>query len=90
MSKKVPEMRNNPPDKINLQISKIEIAVNKLCPKGCMRISWNSDIGFGQYDLILQEDGSIKGDSEYMDINEDKAFISELMKLFVDKIKLEE
>jgi len=83
-----PEMRNNPVDKINLQISKIEIAVNNLCPKGCMRISWNSDIGFGQYDLILQEDGAIKGNSEYMDNNENKEFISELMKLFIEKIKI--
>lgn len=50
-------------------------------------IEWTSDIGYGEY-TIYKPIGSDEwyGDSEYMDDNEDKDFIKELMKLFVDKL----
>ena len=47
-----------------------------------MIIQWDSNIGFGEY-TIYQDKNSyyIYGDSECMDSNEDKAFITELLKL---------
>ena len=50
-------------------------------------IKWDSDIGFGEY-TIYKPIGSDEwyGDSEHMDNNEDKDFIKELMKLFIEKL----
>ena len=50
-------------------------------------IKWDSDIGFGEY-TIYKEVGSDEwhGASEHMDNNEDKDFIKELMKLFIEKL----
>ena len=50
-------------------------------------IRWDSDIGFGEY-TIYKEVGSDEwyADSEHMDSNEDKDFLKELMKQFVEKI----
>ena len=50
-------------------------------------IRWDSDIGFGEY-TIYKEVGSDEwhADSEHMDSNEDKDFLKELMKLFIEKI----
>ena len=52
-------------------------------------IEWSSDIGFGQYE-IYQAVGSTEwyADSEYMDINEDKEFIRELMRLFIEQLDI--
>lgn len=54
-------------------------------------ITWTSDIGFGEY-TIYKPTGCDEwyGDSECMDSNEDKDFIRELMKVFVDKLIVEE
>lgn len=72
--------RNHNVNNINLQISDIEIS-----PKGLV-IYWSSNIGFGTYALWQNDDGNWYGDSEYMDKNEDKAFIRKLMNLFVDML----
>jgi hypothetical protein len=66
----------------NLQIDDIEIFGK------CIRISWSSSIGFGEYDIVLENNG-IHGYSECMDTNEDKAFIKKLLELFVDKLIIE-
>jgi len=54
-------------------------------------ILWYSDIGFGEY-TVYQHKGSKewKADSEHMDSNEDKDFIKELMKLFIEKLIIQE
>lgn len=50
-------------------------------------IQWDSDIGFGEYTIYRHVDSEEWiGDSEYMDNNEDKEFIKELMRLFVEKL----
>lgn len=50
-------------------------------------IEWSSTIGFGEYTLY-KESGDEKwyGDSECMDRGEDKEFIKELLRLFVEKL----
>lgn len=50
-------------------------------------IEWTSDIGFGEYTIYkLSDSNDWIGDSECMDNNEDRDFIKELMKLFVEKL----
>lgn len=54
-------------------------------------ISWSSDIGFGEYTLYrkvkdVDDEFKLYADSECMDSSDDKAFISELMRLVIEKI----
>lgn len=52
-------------------------------------IQWCSDIGFGEYTLyrnIKDTDFKLYADSECMDKDDDKEFVSELLKLLVKKI----
>lgn len=52
-------------------------------------IYWSSDIGFGEYTIGKEpkdDSGKIYADSECMDSNDDKEFISELMRLLVNKL----
>lgn len=52
-------------------------------------IQWDSDIGFGEYTIYRHVDsGKWFGDSECMDNNEDKEFIKELMKIFIEKLTI--
>lgn len=53
-------------------------------------IKWDSNIGFGEY-TIYKKVGTNEwfADSEYMDNNTDKAFVTELMRLFIDKLTIE-
>ena len=65
---------------INLQIDSIDFFHNDT-HQG-MFIRWISTIGFGEYTIYIEnETGQIYGDSECMDSNEDKEFITELLKL---------
>lgn len=69
-----------------LKIDEVRIFQNERCPHGAIKIIWSANIGFGEYVLLNNEDGSITGDSEMMDSNEDKKFISRLLQLLVEKI----
>lgn len=74
-------------DKINLDAYEIEPFVNEKYTG--IVIKWDSDIGFGEY-TIYKANGSDKwhADSEHMDSNEDKAFLKELLKQFVDTLDI--
>lgn len=77
--------RRFPVDSINLEAYDIRPFVNE---RGSgFVIEWDSDIGFGEY-TIYKRVGSDKwcADSEHMDNNEDKDFIKELMKLFIESL----
>ena len=78
-------MRKHNPKEINLEIKDIEIWENANYEG--FDISWISTIGFGKY-RIYRKTGTDEwcADSETMDINEDKSFIKELMRLFIEKI----
>ena len=79
--------RKNNVKEINLQIDSIEPFVNTR--HSGFVICWSSAIGFGEYTVYTEtnsEDGKWYGDSEYMDSNEDKEFITELMRLFVEQL----
>jgi hypothetical protein len=72
---------------INLDAYDIEPFVNEKYTG--FVIKWDSDIGFGEYTIYKKIDSDEWfADSEHMDNNEDKAFIKELMKLFIEKLNI--
>ena len=81
-------MRKHPVDTINLEIVEFYPFYHSDENNGFV-IEWESDIGFGQYTIYKTSEG-FAADSEHMDSNEDKDFIRELMKLFVEKLTIED
>lgn len=78
-------LRRHDPDNINLQVSDVDFFCNDQYEG--MNIAWVADIGFGEYCIVKEkETGKWIGESECMDINEDKAFLSKLMDLCKDKL----
>ncbi len=78
-------------DTINLEAYDFEPFVNEKYMGVVIR--WDSDIGFGEYTIykpIDSEDDKWLAQSEHMDNNEDKDFIKELMKLFIEKLDIVE
>lgn len=78
-------------DTINLDAYEFEPFVNEKYMGVVIR--WDSDVGFGEYTIykpIDSEDDRWLAQSEYMDNNEDKDFIKELMKLFIEKLDIVE
>ncbi len=73
---------------IGLQIDAVNPFVNE---KYCgFVIQWSSKIGFGEYTIIRQKDeDEWCADSEHMDSNEDKEFVTELMRLFVEQLDVQ-
>lgn len=52
-------------------------------------ITWSSDIGWGEYTIFKNRDTNMwVADAECMDSNEDKDFIKELMRLFIEEIQI--
>jgi len=74
--------RKNNVDEINLEVRNIITH-----SAGGIRIEWNSDIGYGQYDLQVR-DGKIVASSESMDSGEDKDFLRKLLSLIADKSEI--
>ena len=79
--------RRFPVDSINLEVFDVNPFVNE---RGSgIVISWDSNIGFGEYTIYKSVDSDEwRGDSEHMDNNEDKDFIKELMRLFIEKLDI--
>ena len=81
--------RRHKVDEIHLQIVDFVPFVNEKYIG--FNIEWVSDIGFGEYTVYRTYDSEEwKAESEHMDSNEDKDFIKELMKLFIEKLTVEE
>ena len=83
-------MRGNKMDK-KFKASEIHLKIDKVIPcVGGLLIEWSSDIGFGEYAIYQCKDDPNQwcADSECMDINEDKEFTRELMKLFVEQLDI--
>lgn len=78
-------MRKHDITKINLDAYDIEPFVNEKYVG--FVIKWDSDIGFGEYTIYKSVGSDVwLADSEHMDSNEDKAFIKELMRIFIEKL----
>ena len=74
-------------DSINLEVYDVQPFVNER--SSGFVIKWGSDIGFGEYTIYKFTDSDEwRGDSEHMDNNEDKDFIRELMRLFIDQLNI--
>lgn len=81
-------MRKHPVDTINLEIVGFYPFYHTDDNNGFV-IEWESDIGFGQYTVYKTPEGFV-ADSEHMDSNEDKDFIKELMRLFIENLKIDD
>lgn len=71
--------------------SEINLKIDRVIPcVGALLIEWSSDIGFGEYAIYQCKDNpnQWRADSEHMDTNEDKEFIRELMKLFIEQLDI--
>lgn len=82
-------MRRHDVKMIHLEIDKVNPFKNEKYEG--FTISWSSDIGFGEYRIYRkteEETGIWYGDSECMDMNDDKAFLEELMSLFIKRIQI--
>ena len=51
-------------------------------------ISWEGDMGFGNYTIYTNSAGHIVGDSEYMDKGENKEFLKSLFASIVEQIDI--
>ena len=76
-------------DRFKEEIVVNEVSINAFDnteDKSVIVISWAANIGWGQYTLIEQEDGSWTGDSEFMDDNDDKDFLKMLFDKFIEGV----
>lgn len=74
-------------DKSTLEVIPILFPIKDSSSMG-MRLEWSCNLGWGQYDLVFNEDGSIEGYSECMDNNDDKKFITTLLEKMIEKINI--
>lgn len=79
-------MRKHKIEDIDLKLTDVEFFVDKRYESAYL--SWSSKIGFGEYTIYKGKDGVWRADSETMDCNEDKEFITELMRQFVEKLDI--
>lgn len=79
--------RKHKVDEIHLEITDVIPFTNELSLG--FTIKWASDIGWGEY-VIFKLNGTDAwvADAETMDSNEDKDFIKELMRLFVEQLQI--
>ena len=72
-------------------------AFKTVCDQSVIRINWNANIGFGQYDIEItnesDKDGNvittkIEGNSECMDRGENKGFIKALFDKIIEKMEI--
>jgi hypothetical protein len=74
-------------DKISLDAYEVEPFINEKYIGFVIR--WDSAIGFGEYTIYKAVgDDKWEAHSEHMDNNEDRAFITELLKQFVEKLTI--
>ena len=51
-----------------------------------MVLSWSGNIGFGEYTLWKTADGEYMCDSEYMESEDDRWFLKNLLKQLLEKV----
>lgn len=75
--------------KVEVHVDAVEPFVNEKCSG--ITIYWYGSPGFGQYTLYRhnEEGAKWRGDSEYMDSNDDKWFIDLLLKDFVSQLEVD-
>lgn len=51
-------------------------------------LSWQGNIGFGEYTIFTDSNGNILGDSEYMDKGDRKEFLKSLFESILEQIEI--
>lgn len=75
--------------KMNLKIEEVQPFSNEKYQG--FKILWSGNIGFGEYTIYKdrkEKDAEWIADSECMDNKDDKAFITELMRIFIGQLKV--
>ena len=52
-------------------------------------IRWSGDIGFGEYTILIDENGKLIGYSECMDQGDDKSFLEGLFRDILKQIEIQ-
>ena len=79
--------RKHKVNEIGLEVTDLIPFRNERCVGFIVR--WSSDIGWGEYTVYKRAGTDVwVADSETMDKNEDKDFIKELMKLFIEQLQV--
>ena len=74
-------------EKVDVEVVDIEPFVNEKC-RG-FTIYWQGNIGFGQYTIYKSaDDDQWRGDSEYMDSDDDTWFLDKLFEKFKGILKI--
>ena len=82
-------MKNLKKNEIKIHVDTIEPFINEQYIG--FKIIWSGNIGWGEYTIYhAVNDNQWYADSECMDTNEDKKFLNELLKDFMNQIKVEE
>lgn len=63
---------------------------NETCPNGGIRIDWGGTAGFGQLDIVFDEEGKAHLYTEYMCSQNDKLFALNVVKRMIDEAIVEE
>ena len=80
-------MRKKPVSEYELKLDKVEPFANS--KYSGVVLEWSGNIGWGEYTIYRNYDSDEWfAESECMDRGEDKDFLRELLKQFVDKIKV--
>ena len=73
----------------DVEIDSVDVEIFNNPDRNCdlVILSWVGNIGFGEYTLRYT-DGEWQGDSECMDINDDKGFLTLLLQKWVEQITI--
>lgn len=63
---------------------------NEICPNGALRISWDGTAGFGQLDVVFDENGKAHLYTEFMCSQNNKLFAYKVMQRMIDEAIVEE
>ena len=75
-------------DDINLEVTDVHFFYNEETKLSGVVIAWQGSIGWGEYTIYKDTDGSLRADSECMDRGEDKDFGRALMQALIDKCRV--
>lgn len=82
-------MRNKADRCSGLEIVDIWPVNTKVCPNGGIGVSWVGDIGFGQFTLVWEDDGSLHADTECLDSDDDRLFTETILKLLAQRVVID-
>jgi len=72
----------------DLQITNLKFSSPNDIHNGSVTISWSANVGFGEYTLFVDKKGNIRGDTEFMDSNNDKKFTQLLFNELINKLNI--